>query len=124
MRGEEEIRDSILLSVKKMLGGLDEDNDHFNTDLIIVINSIFMVLAQLGVGPTEPFRIDGPDDEWEDFECYDLESVKEYVYLKTKLTFDPPQNGSAASSFEARASELEWRLMIYSEDLRNAEQVS
>ena len=122
--GEENIRDSILLTVKKMLGGLEEANDHFNDDLIVIINSTFMVMAQLGIGPEQPYRISGPENTWDEFECFDLESVKEYLYLKTKLVFDPPQNGSVSSALEARADQLEWRLMIFSEDLRNAEQVS
>ena len=118
------VNNSILLTIKKMLGGLDEENDHFNTDLIVIINSTFMVLAQLGVGPDVPYKITGPENTWDEFECFDLESVKEYMYLKVKSTFDPAQSGSAASAFEARAAELEWRLQIFSEELKDAEQVS
>lgn len=121
---DETIRDSILLTVKKMIGGIDEVSTVFDTDLITIINSTFMVLAQLGVGPDVPYRISGPDNEWSEFECFDLEAVKEYLYLKTKMTFDPPANGSAASSYEQRAAELEWRLQIFSEELKDAEQVS
>lgn len=118
---EQTIRESILLTVKKMIGGLDEENEVFDTDLITIINSTFMVLAQLGVGPDIPYKIEGPDNTWSEFECFDLESVKEYIYLKTRMTFDPPANGSAASSYEQRAAELEWRLQIFSEELKDAE---
>lgn len=118
---EQTVRESILLTVKKMIGGLDEENTQFDTDLITIINSCFMVLCQLGVGPDTPYRIEGPDNTWDEFECFDLESVKEYIYLKTRLIFDPPVNGSVTSSYEQRASELEWRLQIFSEELKNAE---
>lgn len=118
---QEDVRNSILLTVKKMIGGLDEENEHFNTDLITIINSTFMVLCQLGVGPNTPYRIEGPDNEWGEFECFDLEAVKEYIFLKTKMIFDPPQNGSAMGAYEQRATELEWRLQIFSEELKNAE---
>lgn len=118
---QEDVRDSILLTIKKMIGGLDEENTQFDTDLITIINSTFMVLCQLGVGPSTPYKIDSPNNSWSEFDCYDLEGVKEYLYLKTRMTFDPPANGSAASSFEQRAAELEWRLQIFSEELRDAE---
>lgn len=118
---QEDVRESILLTIKKMVGGLDEENEHFDTDLITLINSSFMVLCQLGVGPETPYRISGPDNTWSEFECFDLESVKEYLYLKAKLIFDPPSNGSVMNSYETRAAELEWRLQIFSEELNNAE---
>lgn len=117
---EDTIRESILLTVKRMIGGLDEENTQFNTDLITIINSTFMVLCQLGVGPETPYKIDGPDNTWDEFECFDLEAVKEYMYLKTKISFDP-STGAAESAYEMRAAELEWRLQIFSEELKNAE---
>ena len=118
---DESVSESILLTVKKMIGGLDEDNEHFNLDLITIINSTFMVLCQLGVGPNTPYRITGPGNTWDEFECFDLEAVKEYMFLKTKMIFDPPSNGSAVGAYEQRATELEWRLQIFSEELKNAE---
>lgn len=118
---EQEVRDSILLSIKKKIGGLDEDNEYFNTDLILNINASFMVLAQVGVGPAIPYKIDGPENTWDEFECHNLEGVKEYLFIKAKLTFDPPQNGSAMNALEKRADELEWRLQIFSEELNNGE---
>lgn len=117
----EKVKDSILLTVKKMLGGINEDNEHFDIDLLVIINSIFTVLAQVGVGPEVPFKVEDADTEWSEFDCNDLEAVKEYIYLKTKATFDPPQNGSVMGSYDQRASELEWRLHVFSEEIRDAE---
>lgn len=117
----QEVSESILLTVKKMIGGLDEDNEYFNTDLITIINSTFMVLCQLGVGPNTPYRISDATNTWSEFDCFDLEAVKEYMFLKTKMIFDPPSNGSAMSAYEQRAAELEWRLQVFSEELKNAE---
>ena len=48
--------DSILTSVKKMLG-IAEEYDHFDADLIMHINSVLTILGQLGVGPAERFFI-------------------------------------------------------------------
>ena len=40
---------SILITIKKLLG-IDPDNKDFDTDIISHINSVFMILYQLGVG--------------------------------------------------------------------------
>ena len=48
------IMESILTSIKKMLG-ITEEYEHFDSDLIIHINSVFMILTQLGVGPPSGF---------------------------------------------------------------------
>ena len=58
--------DSILISIKKLLG-IEEDYTHFDIDLIMHINSAFMVLNQLGVGPTEGFSISDETATWSDF---------------------------------------------------------
>ena len=42
--------DSILTSIKKLLG-ITEEYEHFDQDIIMHINSVFSVLTQLGVGP-------------------------------------------------------------------------
>ena len=48
------ITDSILTSVKKLLGITEECTD-FDADLIMHINSVLMILTQIGVGPSEGF---------------------------------------------------------------------
>ena len=105
--------DSILTSVKKMLG-ITEDYEHFDADLIMHINSVFMILTQLGVGPSEGFSIEGKLDTWDDFISTgsNLEAVKSYVYLKVKLLFDPPLSSSVMESMNRMISELEWRLNV------------
>ena len=44
--------DSILESVKTVLGIPSEDN-FFNDNLVLQINSIFSILRQIGCGPAE-----------------------------------------------------------------------
>lgn len=46
--------DSILLTIKKMLG-LTEEYTAFDPDIIVLINSAFMTLEQLGVGSQKHF---------------------------------------------------------------------
>jgi len=104
---------SILTSIKKLLG-VDEGYTHFDPDITIHINSAFFNLNQLGVGPTVGFRIEDKEAEWSEFvgERLDLESVKSYVYLKTRLVFDPPQTSFLIDAIKDQIKELEWRLNV------------
>lgn len=105
--------DSILTSVKKMLG-IPEDYEQFDMDIIMHINSVLMILTQLGVGPEEGFTISNKSDKWSDFigEGKLLELVKSYVYLKVRLIFDPPQSSSIIEAMNRQISEFEWRINI------------
>lgn len=105
--------DSILNSIKKLLG-ITEDYTPFDTDIIIHINSVFSILTQLGIGPPNGFSISDSAAKWSDYigDATTIEMVKTYIYLKTKLIFDPPLNSSVTASIEKTISELEWRLSI------------
>lgn len=104
---------SILTSIKKMLG-VAEDYIEFDEDIITHINSVFLNLTQLGVGPEEGFMIEDDTAVWEDFinDSIQLQAVKTYMYLKVKLLFDPPLSSSVTESFTRMIAELEWRLNV------------
>ena len=108
--------ESILTSIQQLLG-ITEDYEHFDSDLIMHINSVFSILTQLGVGPSEGFSIKDKTDVWSDFIPDDprLESVKSYVYMKVKLLFDPPLSSTVMESTNRMISEFEWRLNVQSE---------
>lgn len=109
--------ESILTSIKKLLG-IAEDYTHFDNDIIMHINSVFMTLTQLGVGPSEGFYIEDKSAEWIDFieDPIKFQAVKTYVYLKVKLVFDPSSVGSSTlASYERQIQELEWRLNVAAE---------
>jgi hypothetical protein len=105
--------DSILTSIKKLLG-IAEEYEHFDPDIVMYINSAFSVLTQLGVGPEDGFRIEDSSTDWSEFLCdnYRLEFVKTYVYLKVKLGFDPPLSSAAIEAINRQISELEWRINV------------
>ena len=105
--------ENILDSIKKLLG-IDEADLNFDQELIMHINSVFMVLNQLGVGPVGGFKISSNEEVWTDFvgTRLDLESVKSYIYLKVRLLFDPPQNSFLVGSIEKQIEENEWRLKV------------
>ena len=102
---------SILTSIKKLLG-VAEDYSESDEDIMTHINSVFLNLTQLGVGPEEGFMIKDGTAEWEDFinDSTQLQAVKTYVYLKVKLLFDPPLSSSVTESINRMIAELEWRL--------------
>lgn len=107
--------ESILTSIKKLLG-IAEEYEHFDTDVIIHINTALMILTQLGVGPPEGFRIEDKAATWNRFipdsNTVLLEGVKTYIYQKVKLVFDPPQSSAAMEVMKQSIAELEWRLNV------------
>lgn len=106
------MEESILISIKKLLG-LDKDYTAFDTDIIIHINSVFMILNQMGVGPKDHcFKIQDDLNTWNQFlaDDQDLDSVKSYIYLKVKLLFDPPLSSAVAEANKQMINELEFRL--------------
>lgn len=108
--------ESILNSIKKLLG-IAEDYDHFDSDIIMHINSVFATLTQLGVGPEDGFSIDDESEKWEDFLPDErmIHSVKSYMFMKVKLMFDPPLSSAVIECTKEQIKELEWRLQIAAE---------
>lgn len=108
--------ESILTSIKKLLG-ITEEYEQFDPDIVMHINSVFMILTQMGVGPSKGFRISDKSAVWSDYITDDqnLDSVKSYIHLKVKLLFDPPLSSSVMECMKQLISELEWRLYTESE---------
>lgn len=109
-----DIMDSILNNVKKLLG-IDSDDDSFDVDVMTIINSTILSLAQMGIGPSNGFIVTSIENEWADWivtPTINLEGIKTYLYLKTKLIFDPPTNSTVIEAFNKSLSELEWRMML------------
>ena len=114
--------DSILTTIKKNLGITDEYTQ-FDPEIMMHINSVFMILTQqLGVGPEAGFRIADKGDSWSDFIPEDdlrFEAVKTYLYLKVKLMFDPPDRAAIMESYNSQIRELEWRLNVAAESSKS-----
>lgn len=108
--------ESILVYVKKLLG-IQSDYTHFDPDIIYAINSAFAVLTQLNVGPREGFSISDDSTKWNEFiqDILRLSLIKEYVYLRTKLLFDPPSGTALLKAMNASIAEYEWRIHIASD---------
>lgn len=103
--------ESILNSIKKMLGVNSEDTS-FDDELILYINGALMVMTQLGVGPKTGFSITSQNETWTQFleGRTDVDLVFSNVYLRVRLIFDPPTNSFLVAAIEKQIKEYDWRI--------------
>lgn len=115
-----EVNDSILRSVKKLLG-VDPTMDMFDLDICMNINSALANLNQIGLGPHEGFYVNGPEDKWSDFlgvnDMHVLQNAKQYVYIWVKRVFDPPGATNHLTALDNTIKELEWRISTGREEI-------
>ena len=111
---------SILQDTKKALG-IDAEDPSFDLDVTLQINNAFSTLHDIGVGPQAGFVIEIDDEkEWEEFLDPGtdpelqiiLSKVKNYVYLKTRLVFDPPASQFVMAAIQEQIKEAEWRINV------------
>ena len=109
--------DSILTSTKKNLG-LDADYTAFDPDIVLYINGVFSTLNQLGIGPEIGFAIEDATPTWDAFLGTDprLNNVKNYMYLRVRMLFDPPTLSYLIDAMKEQIKELEWRMNAYREE--------
>lgn len=129
------MNDSILNDIKKLLG-LSEDYDHFDQDIIIHVNAALSTLIQVGLPANKNFNLINSDQTWGDYMDTSVDDygndimraalrqvtttnndvnigmIKSYVYLKTKLAFDPPPNSFTIESIKSMINEYESRINI------------
>ena len=105
--------ESILNSVKKQVG-ITADCTDFDDQLIMHVNTTFMILNQLGVGPPEGFVIEDDLATWTDYlgDPVKLQMVKTYMGHKVRLLFDPPSSSTHMNAINQAISEFEWRLHV------------
>ena len=108
--------DNILSSIKKLLG-INPEYQEFDQDIIMHINTVFMILSQLNVGPADGFFIVDGLEEWSDYSTtLNVNAIRTFVYLKVKLMFDPPTSSVLMDSINNMLAELEWRLYLEGEN--------
>ena len=105
--------DSILNTIKKLIGGIDEDCEDFDIDLLLHINGAIFELQQIGVGSEEGCEVTSSVQRWIDYiqDSKLLSIVKPLIYMKVKLVFDPP-TGSELESMNRIIDRFEWRAQI------------
>ena len=107
---------SILDSIKKMLGIAEHDLG-FDQVIKDLINAEFLTLHQLGIGPEAGFSIDSPDTRWSEYTDNPLlmDAVRQFIYLRVRLIFDPPASSTVADQINDRVHELTFRLNVQAE---------
>lgn len=108
---------SILDTIKHLIG-IQEDDESFDIDILVAINSVLSVLTQLGVGPSTGFIITSNSETWKDFlqnANTDMQSVISYIHMRVKLMFDPPLSATASEAMNSAIKEFEWRLHVDAE---------
>lgn len=112
------IHSSILGDVKKFCQIPDFD-DGFDTELLILINSTFMSIAQISAKAQRGVLVTGSEDTWASLIEGDdeMEGIKAYVCMKVKMIFDPPSTSFVLEAYKNEIAELEWRLHIHGEEV-------
>lgn len=102
---------TILSTIREVLGLASENS--FDADLVMAINAALAIVNQNGVGVNITIN-KGDEHRWEDFMGAQnnpalLNIVQQYVYLKTKILFDPPPP-SVLPYLDKTVDELLWRI--------------
>lgn len=106
-------RDSILVSVKKIIG-IDKDYDQFDNDITMHTNTVLFYLEQIGIGKKE-FELEDASQTWSEFvfdKQLNVRAIKTYVGLRVKLLFDPPTSSVHLQAINEQIKEAEWRMYI------------
>jgi hypothetical protein len=123
MADELTIDGSILNTIKKKIG-ISPTDDSFDVDVTMCINTAFERLNTLGIGPSEGFRITDAQTNWSDYltDGDQIESVKDYVFLKVKLLFDSSSASSfLIDSYKKQIDEMEFIFLCKSDHIANGE---
>jgi hypothetical protein len=116
---------SILQSTKIKLG-ISVDQTVFDDEVASYINAAFGKLTQLGIGPLRGFAIEDEGVTWDDYFDATAEPlneamksmIKTYVYLYSRIVFDPPTSSFVLESLKEQILQTEWRLNVFRENAR------
>ena len=107
--------DIILVELKRLLE-IESETTEFDMDVLASANAAFFTLYELGIGPNTPFYMTDTTT-WDKFETtIPKPIILDYIFLKTKLVFDPPSSSFVLEAFKDRINELEFRMNIYVDD--------
>lgn len=114
---------TLLAGVKELLGIPDEVTD-FDGQLVMYINMALRLLNDIGFGPATVYQITLESGSMDDFlpEDDDLhDTALLYIYMKTRLLFDPPTTSFVLTALQNAVKESEWRLNDYAKIMRETE---
>lgn len=114
--------DSILNSVKAYLG-IQEDDTAFDSDILMAVNAVMITINQFGIGPVNPMVVTDKDQTWQDLlGDYPVGGVREYVCMRVRILFDPPENNQLMAALKEQIDEFGWRILAES-DKKDYEEV-
>lgn len=112
-----EVDMTILKDVKSVLDFASEEDDGFDSRLIMELEGIIGELSQLTLLNKDFVMSEGSN--WEQLlnttDNHLLRLVKQYVYLNIRIKFDPPA-GSVLSSLEKSIQSTAHRIIIQKEE--------
>lgn len=104
----------ILDSVKEYCRiSLDSGVVAYDEELIGHINTVLMMLNQMGVGPEGGFELITGDETWDQIipDGIKYPGIKDYIKIKARILFDPEAfTPNAKDSANEMLKEIEWRL--------------
>lgn len=108
-----QVTDSILNSTKAALG-IVNSYTAFDNQIIMLINSSFSTLHQLGLGPDDGFEIEDETTTWDEYLGNNklLKFVIQYIHLDVRLMWDPPTSSYATDQMKKKLDELTWRINV------------
>jgi hypothetical protein len=108
------VEPSILKSTKTQLD-IASDDSSFDNQVMGYLNGVLPDLLDFGLGPSEGFFIEDDSATWEDLlgdgAIGQLGRVKNWVWLKVRLLWDPPQTSFHLDSHEKLINEAAWRII-------------
>lgn len=105
------MKNESILNTAKKLCLIDPSDSSFDMQICSYINSVFVVLHQIGaLDKLTPVM--GPEATWGEYFSDDalLMAVTSYVSAKVKMKFDPPNGSSAMDALMQTIAEDEWRI--------------
>lgn len=111
--------DSILDTIKIKIGINPDYDDAFDVHIITNINTAFERLKYLGIGPENGFRITGSTETWDMYLTNDefIDSVIDYISMKVKMLFAPPETSFGIEAIKDQLSELEFFFKVKSDEI-------
>lgn len=101
-----------ILNDVKARTGLDKSFGAFDDELLLIINSLWSYLDQIGVSMLSRNPVK-KTSEWSEYiPSNRLGMIPELVAINVRMRFDPPSSSSVLESLRNTAKELEWRVYL------------
>lgn len=116
---------TILNDVKTTLDFASEEDNHFDSRLVMELDGVIGELSQLAL--LNPTFVMSNDSEWDSLLHVNdpnlLRLTKQFVYINIRLKFDPP-TGSVLTSLEKSLQSTAHRIIIQKEKFNDPERIN